>query len=123
MTHVNQQITVEDLRDQSIVKGEFILFKTKNSNDTTFNPGFVFLEKSGAKYLVEIGIKGVGTDALGIERSQSGHETHIQLMNAGIVILEGLRLQEVEAGEYFLYAAPLFIRGAEAAPTRAILVK
>jgi len=123
LTHVNQQITAEDLREQPIQQGDFLLFKTKNSDDKTFNREFVFLEKSGAEFLVGKGIKGVGTDALGIERSQPGHGTHIQLMNAGIVILEGLRLKDILAGEYFLYAAPLYIRGAEAAPTRAVLVK
>ncbi|TCS84377.1 cyclase family protein [Tepidibacillus fermentans] len=123
LTHLEQQITREDLLGKEIEKGDFILFKTKNSYDEGFNPEFIFLEKSGAKYLAEIQIKGVGIDALGIERSQPNHETHLQLFQAGIVILEGLRLKEVEEGEYFLYAAPLYIKGAEAAPARAILIK
>lgn len=88
-----------------------------------FDFEFVYLDKSGALYLKEKEIVGVGIDALGIERSQPDHETHKILLEAGIVILEGLRLKDVEEGEYFLYAAPLKIKGAEAAPTRAVLIK
>ena len=123
LTQVQESIKKEDLLEKGIQENDFILFKTKNSFEDQFNLEFVFLEKSGAEYLAEKGIKGVGIDALGIERSQPEHETHLFLFEAGIVILEGLRLKEVEEGEYFLYAAPLMIQGAEAAPTRAVLVK
>jgi hypothetical protein len=61
-------------------------------------------------------------DALGIERSQPNHDTHKILLGAEIVILEGLRLKEVEEGEYLLVAAPINVVGAEAAPVRAILI-
>jgi len=37
-------------------------------------------------------------------------------------VLEGLRLADVAEGEYTLVALPLAIRGAEAAPVRAILI-
>ncbi|GBF11009.1 cyclase family protein [Tepidibacillus infernus] len=123
LTAIKEKITKEDLQSINLQKNDFVLFKTKNSYDDQFNQEFVYLDRSGAQYLTTKGIKGVGIDALGIERSQPGHETHISLMEAGIVILEGLRLKDIDEGEYFLYAAPLFIKGAEAAPTRAILVK
>lgn len=123
LTDVEDKITREDLIYKNINKDDFILLKTKNSYAEDFDFNFVFLEKGAAEYLKEKKIKGVGTDALGIERSQNDHETHKILLKAGIVILEGLRLKEVEPGEYFIYAAPLKIKGAEAAPTRAILIK
>ena len=66
-------------------------------------------------------IKGVGIDALGIERNQT--PTHKLLLGAGIIIIEGLRLKDVPEGEYFLIALPLKIKDVEAAPTRAILVE
>ena len=122
-THISDKITREDLKDKNIEKGDFVIFKTRNSFREDFDFQFVYLEKSGAEFLKEKGVVGVGIDALGIERDQPEHETHKILLGAGVVILEGLRLKEVEEGEYFLFAAPLKIKGAEAAPTRAVLIK
>jgi len=122
-TNISDKITSEDLASKDIQKGDFIIFKTRNSFREDFDFEFVYLDKSGAQFLKEKGVIGVGIDALGIERNQPEHETHKILLGAGIVILEGLRLKDVEEGEYFLYAAPLKIRGAEASPTRAVLIK
>lgn len=123
LTDVEDRITKAALQEKNIVKGDFILFKTKNSFATKFDFQFVFLEKSGAVYLKEIGIVGVGIDALGIERDQPQHETHKTLLNHGIIIIEGLQLKEIGEGEYTLIAPPLKIRNVEAAPTRALLIK
>lgn len=123
LTNVNDKITKKDLMDKNIQKGDFIIFKTKNSYQEEFDYNFVFLEKSGAEFLKEVEIIGVGIDSLGIERSQSGHETHKILMEKGIIIIEGLRLKDIDEDEYILCAPPLKINNAEAAPTRAILIK
>jgi len=122
-THLSDKITKENLKDKQIEEGDFIIFKTRNSFKEDFDFKFVYLEKSAAEFLKEKGVIGVGIDALGIERDQPGHETHKILLGSGIVILEGLRLKDVEEGEYFLFAAPLKIKKAEAAPTRAVLIK
>jgi kynurenine formamidase len=37
--------------------------------------------------------------------------------------VEGLRLKDIDEGEYLLFAAPLKIEGAEGAPARVVLVK
>lgn len=123
LTDVNEKITDKDLAKFSIEEGDFILLKTKNSYEDILENNFVYLHKSGANYLVKQNIKGVGIDALGIERDQADHETHISLFNADIMILEGLRLKDIEEGEYLLSAAPILIPGAEAAPVRAYLIK
>lgn len=122
LTGLKDSITAADLVDKNIKKGEFLLFKTRNSFTEEFDFNFVFIEKSGAEYLRSLGIKGVGIDGLGIERSQPDHESHISLMGAGVTIVEGLRLAHVSEGEYQLVALPLKIKGAEAAPARAILI-
>lgn len=122
-TYIDDMITREQLQKKEINKGDFILFKTKNSFSIEFDFEFIYLERSGAEYLNEIGVSGVGIDALGIERAQAGHETHKILLSKGIIILEGLQLKDVPEGEYTLYALPLKIRNVEAAPVRAILIK
>ncbi|WP_434564274.1 cyclase family protein [Thermoanaerobacterium thermosaccharolyticum] len=122
-TNVDDKITAEDLKNKDIESGEFVLLKTKNSYDDSFNFNFVFLDSSGAEYLKEKNVIGVGTDGLGIERAQPNHETHKTLLANGITIIEGLRLKDVDEGEYTLIAAPLKIDGAEAAPARALLLE
>ena len=122
-TSVTNSVTKEDLETKDIEEGDFILLKTKNSFLDILENDFIFLEKTGATYLKDKKIKGVGIDSLGIERSQPEHETHITLLGSGIVILEGLRLKEIEEGDYLLMAAPIFIEGVEAAPVRALLIK
>lgn len=123
LTHIREKITKEALEYFSIKEDDFILFKTRNSLREDFDLEFVYLEKSGAEYLKEKKIKGVGIDALGIERAQPNHETHKLLLREAIVILEGLRLKDINEGDYFLFAAPLKILEAEATPTRAILIE
>ncbi len=123
LTEVTQGITEADLKGKSILPGDFVLLKTRNSFEPILEKEFIFLEKSGAEYLAGIPARGIGIDALGVERNQPGHETHITLMRKGIHILEGLRLAEVREGRYQLIALPLHIPNAEAAPVRAILLE
>jgi len=43
-------------------------------------------------------------------------------MSHDIIIVEGLRLKHVEAGNYYLVIAPLKMTGIDAAPARAFLI-
>ncbi len=123
LTQATDKITAEDLESKDIEPGDFILFKTRNSFEPILEEKFIYLDRSGAKYLAERKVKGVGIDALGIERDQPGHETHLALMEIGAHILEGLRLADITEGRYELIALPLNIKGTEAAPVRAILIR
>ncbi len=49
-------------------------------------------------------------------------ETHLILLGAEVVLLEGIRLAEVSEGVYFLNAAPLNLSGVDGSPCRAILI-
>lgn len=122
LTPVDGGIGRAHLQPLDIPPGEFILLKTKNSAAAQFEAEFVYLAQDGAQYLAQRQVRGVGIDSLGIERAQPDHATHLTLMNAGIVILEGLALAQVPPGPYCLIALPLKIRQAEGAPARAILI-
>ncbi len=122
---VTDGVTKSDLEKKKIKEGDIVLLKTKNSSlglDAAFDKNFIYLEKSGAQYLVEKKIKAVGIDYLGIERNQPDHETHTILMKHEIGIIEGLRLSHVETQRYFFLCLSLPVVGLEAAPARAILV-
>ena len=123
LTEVEDGISKKDLAQFDIQKGDFVILKTKNSYDdsNTFNFDFIYLAQDGAEYLSELGVRGVGIDTLGIERSQEGHPTHKTLFANKIIIIEGLRLKEVEQGEYFMVAAPLKLEGTDGSPARVLL--
>lgn len=128
MREVQEKITRADLAefDDQILEGDILLLKTMNSATQAtekFTPHFVYLEHSGAQYLKEKGIKAVGIDYLGIEHSQQGHLTHKECMHNDIVIIEGLRLDHIEPGEYFFCCLPLLTLGLDGAPARAVLIQ
>lgn len=126
MTHKQEKITANDLVACDLQEGGMILFKTKNSAlapTDFFCPQFIYLDATAAQFLASKKLRCVGIDYLGVERNQPGHETHTALFAAGTVIIEGLRLQDVEAGEYFLCCLPLALEGLEAAPARAVLLQ
>jgi len=125
-TAIAEKIVPADLQKHDITKEQIVLFKTKNSLTSAvddFDHQFVYLGASGAQYLAEKEVKAVGIDYLGIERDQEGHPSHGALMDKNIPIIEGLRLQQVEAGNYFFCCLPLLIMGLEAAPARAVLIR
>jgi arylformamidase len=105
---------------------ERIIFRTRNSGlwDEGFRKDFTHLLPEAAEMLVNRGVKLVGTDYLSIEKFHSGHHrTHIALLSRGVIIVEGLNLSEVPAGDYELICLPLKIaEGAgDGAPARALL--
>jgi len=123
LSHLEDRIDLEDIKSLAIEANDFPIFKTRNSFEDEFNLNFIYLSGEAAKYLTEKKIRGVGIDALGIERNQKGYPTHNALLKANIIILEGVRLKEIAEGEYMLYCLPLKLASVEAAPVRAILVK
>ncbi len=119
-----KKITLRQLQQLEIEAGDFIIFKTKNSQPNYLKnhpKEFIYLAKDAAKYLSNKAIQGVGIDSIGIERNQSGHPTHKSILGKEIMILEGLRLKDVPAGKYVLMLAPLKIKTSDALPLRAVL--
>lgn len=123
LTSCTSIITKEELSKLNIQKGDFIILKTKSSFDNDYDFNFPYVDSDAAKYLVEKEIVGLGLDAVTVERAQADFSTHRTLMKKGINILEGLRLGEIEEGEYFLSAAPIKLTGADGAFVRAVLVQ
>jgi arylformamidase len=105
-----------------------LLLRTRNSEgwqrgDCTFHPDFVALTTDAAHWVVARGIRLIGIDYLSIQRFRDNPETHIALLQAGVVIVEGLNLAGIAPGDYELTCLPLKLAGAEGAPARAVLRK
>ena len=101
---------------------ERVLMKTDNSARwperlDTFSEEYVALSPAGAAWMVTHGVRLVGTDFLSVEEYDApGHPTHVTLLSAGVIILEGLDLSRVEAGTYTLVCLPLPLAGCDGAP-------
>lgn len=109
---------------------ERVLFKTRNSafwneSEPRFHSDFTYLDLPAAQRLAQQGIRLVGIDYLSIEKFDSEkHETHIALLSRGVVILEGLNLTGIPAGNYELLCLPMRLRSnkGDGAPARAVLI-
>ncbi len=120
-------IKASDLSGLDINTGDIVLLKTINSSlDMTgeFNKEFVYLDEEAAKFLVDKKVAAVGIDYLSVENYYADNAvTHKLLLQNEIGIIEGLRLNDVPEGEYFLSCLPLKLEGAEGSPVRAVLVE
>jgi arylformamidase len=120
-------ITARDMESAGLPVGATrVLFKTGSGRfweEREFRKDFVGLENSAARWLVDRGVALVGIDYLSIERfGAPNHEVHKTLLEAGVVIVEGLDLRQIEPGPYFMVCAPLNVVGADGAPARVYLL-
>ena len=101
-----------------------VLFKTRNSylwSQKSFVKDYVYITPGAARSLVNDGIKVVGIDYLSVEKFDAEPETHMALLKAGTVIIEGLDLRDVEPGDYELICLPLKIKDGDGSPARVVL--
>jgi arylformamidase len=103
------------------------LFKTRNSEgwaraEHAFDKEFRAIVLDGAQLLVEHGVKLVGVDYLSVEPYGSKeHPVHLAFLPANVIIIEGLNLSAVPAGDYELIALPMKLKGCDGAPARVVL--
>jgi len=118
-------ITQDDLAGAGLREDLRVLLKTANSglwNGQPFRDDYTHLTESGARYLVEQGVKVVGIDYLSIEQfKKPGAPAHRALLSQGVIIIEGLNLADAESGMYEMYCLPLRLRGGDGAPARVVL--
>lgn len=105
-----------------------LLFKTANSDlwargDDQFRPDYVALTRDGAEALIQRGLKVIGIDYLSVASYDQLTPTHLVLLGAGVIVIEGLDLSKVDDGQYTLVCLPLKLEGTEGAPARAILIE
>lgn len=125
-TQEEVEVSRKALEQSGIQKGERILLKTKNSGrlQEPFFSDFIFLSPDGAAYLAECGVKLVAVDYFSIkQKGSTDNRPHTELLSKQIPIIEGVDLQGIEPGEYFLSALPLRFDELDGSPMRAVLLK
>jgi len=122
---VRERVERADLEALDLRDDLRVLLKTRMSGQllkTAYQEDHVYLTEDAAHYLGQAGIKLVGFDYLSIDRTGSGDfPAHHALLGAGVVVVEGLDLSEVEPGEYDMACLPLRVGGGDAAPARVVL--
>lgn len=104
-----------------------LLLRTSNSDlwSTAERDGFrrkyCALTAEAARWVVGRRLELVGIDYLSVQLFDDGPETHQILLGSGVVVVEGLDLSAVPAGDYELFCLPLLLPGLEAAPARVVL--
>ena len=132
LVQVPEQVKIVDadvLEKAAIPSGtERLLLKTRNSRlweraEREFFSGFVGISVDGAKWLVQHNIKLIGIDYLSIAPYKQSLPTHRVLLEAGVIIVEGMDLSAISPGAYTIYCLPLKLVGSDGAPARVILVE
>jgi len=119
-------ITPADLEAAALEPGvNRMLLRTRGEGfwdeDAGFDGDFPALSREAARHLIRAGVRLVGIDAPSLETFRGDGTVHRELLGAGVVLLETLRLSHVPPGPYELICLPLALQGTEAAPVRAVL--
>lgn len=127
MRHLDRNVGESDLDQANIPDGtKRLLLKTTNSilwedPHHTFFENFIGVDPSGAHWLVDHGIDLIGVDYLSVEPYAGDGETHRILLNAELIIVEGLDLRGIDPGAYRLICLPLRLGDLDGAPCRVVL--
>lgn len=118
-------VAAEHLRHFDLSEDIRLLIKTSNSRlwgDPEFHKDYIGVTESGARFLVDHGIKVVGVDYLSVEVFKTpGAPAHHVLLAGGTIVIEGLNLRDVDAGVYEMICLPLRVVGSDGAPARVVL--
>jgi len=99
-----------------------VLLKTRNSQlweRDEFSDDMVALDESGARALLDLGVRLIGIDYLSI----GDPGAHRVLLGARTAVVEGLDLRAVAPGPYRLICLPLKLVGSDGGPARAVLLR
>ncbi|MBQ7867776.1 MAG: cyclase family protein [Clostridia bacterium] len=102
-----------------------ILHKAKQSgaDKRILIAGKATVTAEAAQVFAAAGLWLIGNESQTVGPENAPKQVHLILLGAGVALLEGLVLERVEEGKYFLSAAPLNLGGCEGAPCRAVLVR
>ncbi len=110
---------------ETIARQAFLLLHTGWSSrwgDATYFADFPALTPEAAAWLGEFGLRGIGLDAISIDRADAtDFPVHHQVLGREMLIIENLAgLGPLVGREFTLCCLPLALAGADGAPVRAV---
>ncbi|MBQ9627426.1 MAG: cyclase family protein [Treponema sp.] len=99
------------------------ILKAANGCERILVKGKAVVTKEAAQVFAQAGIKLFGNESQTVGPIDAPKEVHLIMLGAEIVLLEGIRLEKVPVGKYFLNAVPLNLGGADGSPCRATLLE
>ena len=84
--------------------------------------GMVTVTAEAAEVFAAGNIKLLGNEGQSVGPEDAPMQVHLILLKREVALLEGIVLNQVPEGHYFLNAAPLNLAGADGAPCRAYLI-
>ena len=99
------------------------ILKAANGCERVLVKGKAVVTKEAAQIFAQAGIKLFGNESQTVGPIDAPKEVHLIMLGAEIVLLEGIRLEKVPVGKYFLNAVPLNLGGADGSPCRATLLE
>lgn len=111
--------------DVSAEDAEDIMQKARSAEaaERILIAGKATVTAGAARVFASAGIKLIGNESQTVGPEDAPKEVHLILLGAEVVLLEGIVLDGVEEGRYFLSAAPLNLGGADGSPCRAYLIR
>jgi arylformamidase len=120
----NYLITVNDVKDIKLLAPRVIFHTGSFPSPTKWCDDFTALCPELIDYLASQGVFLIGIDTPSIDLATSKVlNAHHKIALHDMAILEGVVLSDVPDGIFQLCALPLKIKGADASPVRAILIK
>ncbi len=116
------------LRHEGMVTGQdartmLETMKTYGTEERLLIAGAAVVTAEAARVFAASELKLIGNESQSVGPEEAPMEVHLILLQREIVLLEGIVLDGVQEGRYFLSAAPLNTAGLEGSPCRAYLIE
>ena len=117
VAHHNGEVTADDAVE--------IMEKAVNNGaaERILIAGDAVVTAEAAEVFADHNIKLIGNESQSVGPENAPMKVHKILLSKEIVLLEGIVLDGVEEGKYFLSALPLNIKGFDGSPCRAYLIE
>ena len=121
MPYVGECYVAEHDGDVTSNDAAFILSKAEGAKRILIK-GKATVTLDAAKVFADADIVLIGNESQTVGPEDAPKEVHLTLLGKGITLLEGIVLEKVDEGKYFLSAAPLNLGGCDGSPCRAYLI-
>lgn len=124
-----KEVTLKEIMkyEDKIINCDFVILKTgyeKYWGSKEYFNNYPSLTEDAAKWLCDFNLKGIGIDAISIDKFDSiDFEIHNIILSRGKLIIENLtNLDSVNREEFTLVATPLKIEDGDGSPVRAVAI-